>query len=81
MVLVVLTAWTVSGFSFSKEMELGQARICSIVIGKGNASAFVSAEELKIPEYNSSSTSTQRKADGELRLEVERNGQFFVLKK
>lgn len=81
-VLAVLIPRTVSGLPFSKEMELGQAWICSINVGKGNPSRFISPEELKLPEYSSSPTSTQRKADGEWkRFEVERNGQFFVLKK
>lgn len=62
-------------------MELGQAWVCSVIIGRGNVSAFVVPEDLNPPEYNSSCMSTQRKADGELRRsEVERSGQFFVVK-
>ena len=59
-VLAVLIPQTVSGLPFGKEMELGQAWICSINFGKGKASRFISPEELKLPECSSSSTSTQR---------------------
>lgn len=62
-------------------MKLGQAWVFSVIFGRGNVSAFVIPEELKLLEYNSSCMSTQRKADGKLRiLEVERRRQFFVLK-
>lgn len=77
-ILAVLILWTVSNLPFSKWKELGQAWIYNIIIGKDNISVLVIPEELKILGC-SSSVSTQKKADRELRrLDIERYGYFSV---